>query len=269
MTKGVQINSRQYGIFLYAVVCIFVSLISLNPAAAECRRNGIGDASCTGQGQRPVARPANLFNPNSLAKTPNLTAPKVTSSLFNKDSLAASLSATQKYQNTNFTTVPTIDTKSVPGKKIAEAAYKTIGFSTVASDTDGGNLGCAVAVSKILENAGYPIGRITGTGTLFDKLKADKCYDMIHPMPGDASGLMPGDVLVTKARSGKAGHTGVYAGNGNIISNASMGYEGSKPGTVEQNYTYGKWRNGTATTKSVVSRNPGGSAVFRRKESCA
>ena len=156
-------------------------------------------------------------------------------------------------------TVP-IDTDSVGGERIAECAQRMVGQSTADHpDTSGGSLGCALAVSRILDCAGYSVGTHVSTVALYNALDADPCFEIVdtgHVEPSDAMGLQPGDVLVTQ-RGERAGHTGVYVGNGKIISNSSGGFNGSARGTIQQNYTVTQWR-------SVTGRNPGGSAVFRR-----
>lgn len=157
-------------------------------------------------------------------------------------------------------TVSSIDTDSKGGKKIAECAQKSIGNSTAdVASTQGGALGCALAVSRMLDCAGYGVGTHVSTVALYNALDKDKCYKKVdtgHITGADAMKLQPGDVLVTK-RGSRAGHTGIYEGNGNIISNSSSGFQGSAKGTIQRNYTVKKW-------SGVTGRNPGGSAVFRR-----
>ncbi len=186
------------------------------------------------------------------------------------DHLAACMSGTTPSPNTTSATPPTTTlptdttirpeaapTGGSPGDRIAAQAINSIGASTADHPaTDGGNMGCALAVSRILECAGYSVGEHVGTGALYDALAADSCFTMVDTGHIDDASLQPGDVLVTK-RGSRAGHTGVYVGNGNIVSNSSSGFQGSDPGTVQQNYTVDKWYG-------VTSRNPAESAVFRR-----
>ncbi|MFK7838784.1 MAG: peptidoglycan amidohydrolase family protein [Bdellovibrionales bacterium] len=150
------------------------------------------------------------------------------------------------------------------GERIAQAAEAMINETTADHpDTQGGAVGCAVAVSRILERAGYGLGGIyPGTATLYDKLRDDPCYTQVDT--GDLSSddklnLQRGDVLVTarNASTGRAGHTGIYVGNGEIISNSSSGFAGSAPGTIQKNYNVDRWNSG------VISRNPSVSAVYR------
>lgn len=153
-----------------------------------------------------------------------------------------------------------IDTLSKGGKKIAECAQKSIGNSTAdVASTQGGALGCALAVSRMLDCAGYGVGTHVSTVALYNALEKDPCYEKVdtgHITSSDAMNLQPGDVFVTK-RGSRAGHTGIYEGNGNVISNSSSGFAGAAKGTIQRNYTVTKW-------SSVTNRNPGGSAVFRR-----
>ena len=158
-----------------------------------------------------------------------------------------------------------IDSDSQAGERIAQCAQQMVGQTTADHpDTQGGALGCALAVSRILDCAGYGVGTHGSTVALYEALENDPCYDIVdtgHITPEDAMGLQPGDVLVTK-RGSRAGHTGIYVGNGKIISNSSSGFQGSAPGTIQQNYTVTNW-------SGVTNRNPEGSAVFRRNLSCS
>ena len=153
-----------------------------------------------------------------------------------------------------------IDAAGEGGERIADCARQMIGQSTADNPlTEGGSLGCALAVSRILDCAGYGVGTHVSTVALYNALDADPCYQIVDTgevTSQDAMGLQPGDVLVTQ-RGERAGHTGIYVGNGNIVSNSSGGFNGSARGTIQQNYTVTQW-------KSVTDRNIGGSAVFRR-----
>lgn len=140
------------------------------------------------------------------------------------------------------------------GEAIAQCAKKMVGYVTSGiKGTQGGNLACAAAVSKMLQCKGmekYSVGFHLSTVTLYDALKKDKCYAMVDTGHVDGFALKPGDILVTK-RASRAGHTGIYVGDGRIVHN------NSKPGVIRDNSNVTKWR-------SVTGRNPGGSAVFRR-----
>jgi type VI secretion system secreted protein VgrG len=144
-----------------------------------------------------------------------------------------------------------------PSGDLAKSAYKMIGTSTAnIPGTDGGNLGCAAAVSKIFKDAtgenilpGRPV--VLGTGDLASGLAKDPRFQAV---PIDKA--KPGDIIVTP-RGTRAGHTGVVGKDGHIISNSSSGYHGSKPGTIQDNYTVDKWQS------SVSPRNPGKTVVYR------
>ena len=149
-------------------------------------------------------------------------------------------------------------TSSDAAARIAESANNNIGASTAdVAATEGGALGCALAVSRMLDCAGCGVGEHVGTGALQSALEASPCYDRVDSGTIDQSQLQPGDVLVTP-RGSRAGHTGVYVGEGNIVSNSSSGFAGSDPGTLQQNYDVGSWNSG------VVSRNSANSGVYRR-----
>ena len=142
---------------------------------------------------------------------------------------------------------------------IVKAAHESIGVSTAEIEgTEKGNVGCAAAVSIIFyEATGEKIvpgaGKIVlGTGTLYSSLSKDprfKTFDLRESAPGD---------IVVTARAGKrAGHTGVVVENYEIISNSSGGFHGSKPGTIQKNYSIDKWQ------ESVTPRNPEQTKAFR------
>jgi hypothetical protein len=145
---------------------------------------------------------------------------------------------------------------------IAAAATANLGASTAdVAATQGGALGCALAVSRIIQCAGEGgIGTELNTTGLYDSLDSNPNFELVSSGNLSAADLQPGDILVTRSDCGPAGHTGVYSGNGNIISNSSSGFQGSSPGTLQQNYDIGSWNSG------VISRCPGGgSGVFRSK----
>lgn len=140
------------------------------------------------------------------------------------------------------------------GDKIAACAKQMIGYTTAdVPATNRGRLGCILAVSRILNCAGYGVGIHLGN-TIYDALQKDSCYKLVLKghLPSDGAGLEPGDVLITKMNaSGVAGHGGIYYGNGLIISNDS------NSGTIRENFNTRTWR-------SVTNRWPDGSGVFRR-----
>ncbi len=152
-----------------------------------------------------------------------------------------------------------------PIGNIVNSAYANLNVSTRRiPGTDGGNLGCAAAVSIIFYRAtGYAIagsGAITlGTSTMWDYLdkqssKSDGCWTKITNWKTDSQ---PGDIILT-SRGIKPGHVGIVVDGNNIISNSSGGFKGDKRGQVELNYTINGW-------DSVASRNPSKTASFRYK----
>jgi hypothetical protein len=158
--------------------------------------------------------------------------------------------------NQNFRINPTY-------KNLIKSAKANIGFSTSQiRGTEGGNLGCAAAVSVIfLRATGYQInpGRDIelGTTTLYDVLLKDTKN---WKKRSDWKQAKPGDIIVTSRRP-PAGHTGIVIdtnnqdGSLNIISNSSSGFAGTAPGTVQQNYSIKKW-------ESIALRNPQQTAAF-------
>ena len=170
--------------------------------------------------------------------------------------IITSKSASELSANQNFRANPTY-------KSLINAAKASIGFSTVQiQGTEGGNVGCAAAVSVMfLRATGYQInpGRDIelGTSTLYGILSKDTKNWKKRP---DWRQAKPGDVIVTSRRP-PAGHTGIVIdtnnqdGSLNIISNSSSGFAGSAPGTVQQNYSIKKW-------ESIALRNPQQTAAF-------
>jgi hypothetical protein len=150
-----------------------------------------------------------------------------------------------------------------PYKSLVKAAKANIGFSTAQiQGTEGGNVGCAAAVSVMfLRATGYQIhpGRDIelGTTTLYEILLKDTKN---WKKRSDWRQAKPGDVIITSRRP-PAGHTGIVIdtnnqdGSLNIISNSSSGFAGSAPGTIQQNYSIKKW-------EKVALRNPPQTAAF-------
>jgi hypothetical protein len=143
------------------------------------------------------------------------------------------------------------------GNALAQSALNAVGNVSTRNipGAGGGNVGCAAAVSIMFKNAtGQNIlpGRsiVLGTGELYGHMSSNSCWQRVG-----FNQLAPGDVLVT-ARGSRAGHTGIYVGNGRIVSNSSKGFAGSAPGTVENNYNTSSWQ-------SVINRNPSKSGAFR------
>lgn len=169
---------------------------------------------------------------------------------------ASELANNKTSANQNFRANPTY-------KSLIKSAKASIGFSTAQiQGTEGGNVGCAAAVSVMfLRATGYQIhpGQDIelGTTTLYDILSKDIKNWKKRP---DWRQAKPGDVIVTSRRP-PAGHTGIVIdtnnqdGSLNIISNSSSGFAGSAPGTIQQNYSIKKW-------EGVALRNPPQTAAF-------
>lgn len=144
------------------------------------------------------------------------------------------------------------------GNLLAQGAYNAIGTSTAdIPGTEDGNLGCAAAVSTIFYNTtgkqlvqGQNI--VLGTGQLYNSLSNDPRF-----VPISLNNAQPGDIVVTARSSNGAGHAGIVGNGGDIISNSSKGYQGSAPGTIQNNYTINQWQS------SVTTRNPNQTMAFR------
>lgn len=148
-------------------------------------------------------------------------------------------------------------------KSLLISAKNSIGFSTAdIPGTQGGNVGCAAAISVIfLKATGYQIHPKKdielSTSELYNYLSINNNWKK----RADWKQAQPGDVIIT-ARAIKAGHTGVVIdtkhrdGSYNIISNSSSGFNGSSPGTIQQNYSIIKWT-------SIYNRNTFQTAAFQ------
>jgi hypothetical protein len=136
---------------------------------------------------------------------------------------------------------------------IAQVAEMNLGqpISAKTPGTQGGKLGCADAVCKLVKQAtGEEIGTLS-TAEMVSKLSRNPKFESV-PI-GQAQ---RGDIIVTP-RGNRAGHAGVFLDSRSIASNSSAGFRGGSPGTLQQNYTLGTWMN------SIDSRNPGKTQVFR------
>jgi hypothetical protein len=156
---------------------------------------------------------------------------------------------------------------------IAKSAKDNIGYSTVGiPNTGNGNFGCAAAVSVLFANA---TGRkITNPDTVIGgsikpsdiELSTETLYNKMSSDPKNwrkrenYKEAQPGDIIITSTGN-QPGHVGIVSdsqsknGGFNIISNSSSGHNGSKPGTVQQNYNVKGW-------EKVASKNPSKTAAF-------
>lgn len=152
---------------------------------------------------------------------------------------------------------PTYNPDGTASGSLTDSANKLIGTSTAnIPGTQGGNLGCAAAVSMMFKDAtGQDIlpgkSMVLGTGELYSGLSNDSRFIKV-PL-GSAQ---PGDIVVT-AQGSQAGHTGIVVNDGRIISNSSSGYNGSQRGTIQNNYSIQSWQN------TVAPRNESQTSAFR------
>lgn len=177
-----------------------------------------------------------------------------------KSAAGAAYSAVAGAANNFFNQGPTsepVPSSGSTGTDLANAALNMVGTSTASiPGTDGGNVGCAAGVSLMFNKAtgqeiipGQKI--VLGTTQLYSHMSTSKDWVKV---PADQ--LQAGDILVT-ARGTRAGHTGVYVGDGRIVSNSSSGFAGGPRGTLQNNYNLDSWEKG------VTSRNPSQSGAFR------
>ena len=174
------------------------------------------------------------------------------------DGYGATVGVTDKSENGNLQQ-PT----SGPIGNIVNSAYANLNVPTrKIPGTQGGNLGCAAAVSIIFYRAtGYAIagsGAITlGTASMWDHFskEAEKSGSVWKKITNWKTESQPGDIILT-SRGSRPGHVGVVVDGGNIISNSSGGFQGDKKGQIELNYNLNSWDN-------VAQRNPSKTASFR------
>jgi hypothetical protein len=114
---------------------------------------------------------------------------------------------------------------------LAAAATANAGRLSTSQDpgTNGGELGCADAVSYIVRNQlGYDIPRTLSTNDLYDSL-AKSGWVRVDPST-------PGAVIVSPATENQFGHTGIMGPDGKTIYSNS-----SRSGTWGGNYTIESW----------------------------
>lgn len=184
-------------------------------------------------------------------------------------------------QNVNYKFNPPKSSSTSPvSKAIIQAAKDSIGFKTsLIKETEGGNVGCAAAVSiiftratgrKIMSPESIIYNTPAKTSSELEYTTISLYNDLIKDTKNwkkrnSWENAQPGDIIITATRGKIAGHTGIIIDetiivNGKqyykIISNSSKGFQGSAPGTIQKNYNMYGWKN------TVVSRNPKQSAAF-------
>jgi len=143
--------------------------------------------------------------------------------------------------------------------------------------TKSGNMGCAAAVSLIFYRAtGYSITQkqspVPSTWPIANfpgNVGTTGLYAFFTNNPSlwkkyELKDAKPGDIIITERFSNTvAGHVGVVIdtinvdGTYDVISNSSSGFDGSRKGTIQQNYTIKKW------IKKVMPKNPTKTFCFR------
>lgn len=114
---------------------------------------------------------------------------------------------------------------------IHTAAVKYLGTDASPRDLAPDALGCAESVSNVIRDVVPDFPIITGTWTLWDRLKKDKRFRQVHtPMPGTIIIAPTGTV-----RSNIPGHVGIFGPGKEIYSS------NSDTGIFEQNYTLESW----------------------------
>lgn len=120
---------------------------------------------------------------------------------------------------------------------VAAAANAGILSSKNVPGDDNGALGCAWAVSTILNGLGMPFKVTLSTDDLFDQLKAEK---WISVYPGT-----PGSVIISPTEGNKHGHVGIVGIGGLVYSNSSA------TGIWTQNYTPSSWKKYFTETEGL------------------
>lgn len=118
-----------------------------------------------------------------------------------------------------------------PVSKLYLVAKRAIGFDASPNDLAPDEFGCAETVSMLIKQVvDFPV--ITGTWTLWDKLRTDTRFELVGIPEA-------GDIVISPTGTGNGsvtGHTGICGFDGVIMSNDS------RKGTFEQNYTEESWK---------------------------
>ena len=192
------------------------------------------------------------------------------------DSFGATIGITDKIYDTNYSVNPKKLNlpEAGPIGDIEKSAWANLNVSTRGiTNTQGGGLGCAAAVSiifyratgiSIMKNRKNPIELGTAslwidfTSDLFSPKNPSGRWELIKNWKNDSK---PGDIILT-SKGAQAGHVGVVVQSPEgykIISNSSKGFEGDKKGQIELNYS------SVASWESVARKNPYQTASFRYK----
>jgi hypothetical protein len=142
------------------------------------------------------------------------------------------------FKNYNFTrwkTLKALYEKLVSSKpkNIYESALSFVGKDASPDDLASDELGCAESVTNVIKKVlpDFPI--ITGTWTLYDRLRKDTRFKKVTtPQVGDIIISPTGSV----AKATFPGHVGVVGMGHTIMSNSSA------TGIFESNYTFESWR---------------------------
>jgi hypothetical protein len=141
---------------------------------------------------------------------------------------------------------------------------------------DSGNMGCAAAVSLIFYRAtGYSITQKQSDTTpawpianFPGSVGTSGLYAFFTNNPSlwkkyELKDAKPGDIIITERFSATvSGHVGIVIdtinadGTYDVISNTSSGYNGSRKGTIQQNYTVKGW-------SKITKKNPTKTFCFR------
>lgn len=182
------------------------------------------------------------------------------------------VSLSSKYSHTTTQGFNILNSKWIGS--LVKSAISHIGTPTYdISGTDGGNLGCAAAVSLIFYRA-FGVSIKTGSIISGNPNKLSQIGSLgttelgqyflnfsLYLKVNNWKNAQPGDILNT-TRGSKAGHIGIVIdtknsdGSWNVVSNSSKGFAGGGGGAIKRNYSIDKWND-------VASRNPTRTFAYR------
>ena len=156
--------------------------------------------------------------------------------------------------------------KSIPEAALAWAVQiandQTHGYSQ--QNRNGPDYDCSSLVLSAFRKAGADVGQATYTGNMRSELLKHGFSDVTASINlASGANLKPGDILLYHI-GGTAGHTALYAGQGQIVHARGQSYGSSKPGDQGTEiavtpYYRGKWATvlrytGTQAVKTVIRR---------------
>ncbi len=148
---------------------------------------------------------------------------------------------------------------SPAGLRILASAKNNVGLKicTVMSPADrvatnNGKVGCAFALSKIMNDANVPVGKILGTAEIKSYLAGDtRRFSLVSV--NSLTSALPGDIVVSPTSGKSTGHVGIVetVGATRIISNHSGDGTSGDPAEIQSNHSGTGWLNNYTNKKGL------------------